>query len=544
MKLRERDFTGTVSVEVTDREKEAGKLVREAAAEGFVLLKNDHNLLPIPAPRKLALYGGGAGNTIKGGTGSGDVNERESISIEQGLQNAGYEITTKHWLAAYETTYREARKRWSNTIERKMKEENLPFYQAYFQTPFAMPAGRIPVEREPGDDAEVAVYVLSRISGEGADRTATEGDYFLTAQEKCLLTRIAELYSKIILVLNTGGMVDLEFMEDIPKIQSVLWIGQAGQEGGNAFADIFSGRRIPSGKLTDTWARSLENYPAIRFASGEKRRVEYREGIYTGYRYFDTFQIPVRYCFGFGLSYTSFRIETAVISMEGKQKGTPYLIVKTRVKNTGSIYPGKEVVQVYISCPQNRLHKEFRRLAAFGKTRELRPGEVQCMELTVPLELLASYEEESASLILEKGRYGIWVGNSLENVRLMGCMYLEEETMVYSCERICSSEIPIRELIPDRLLVREREKEWHGEAIRRRLVELHPGRIFFDAPSMRFSESFQNASHRAKEMVSQLSEKELIAVTIGDLGGRKPGNNRCGREKCSRCSGRNYLCAL
>ena len=284
MRLRQRDFTGTTSNEVTEREKEAGKLVRKAASEGFVLLKNDSQLLPLPPKSKLALYGAGAGKTIKGGTGSGDVNERESVSIYQGLLHAGYEITTKEWLMSYEDCYRKAREEWSQTIQNKMKEENLPFYLAYFNTPFAIPAGNLPEKRAEDDDADVAVYVLSRSSGEGADRIAGQGDYFLTEAELSLLKRIAGLYSQILLVLNIGGIVDLGFTEEIPEIKSILLFGQAGQEGGNAFADVISGKVIPSGKLTDTWTRNLNDYPVMQFPNQNERRVEYREGIYVGYR--------------------------------------------------------------------------------------------------------------------------------------------------------------------------------------------------------------------------------------------------------------------
>lgn len=170
MKLRWRNFTGTTSNEITEREKQHKSLVRRAAAEGFVLLKNEDCLLPLKRGSKLALYGAGAGKTIKGGIGSGDVNERESIDIYRGLAQAGYQITTEEWLSAYDSCQRAAREAWSRTIQRKMEEEKLPFYLAYFTTPFEIPAGSIPGEEAERDEADAAVYVLSRISGEGADR--------------------------------------------------------------------------------------------------------------------------------------------------------------------------------------------------------------------------------------------------------------------------------------------------------------------------------------------------------------------------------------
>ncbi len=523
MRLRQRDFTGMTSGKVTEREKEAGKLVRETASEGFVLLKNDSQLLPLPPKSKLALYGAGAGKTIKGGTGSGDVNERKSVTIYQGLVHAGYEITTKTWLMSYEEDYQKAREKWSQTIQKKMKEENLPFYLAYFNTPFTIPAGDLPEKKVEEDDAEVAVYVLSRSSGEGADRTGGQGDYFLTEEELSLLKRIATFYSRILLVLNTGGIVDLGFTEKIPEIKSILLFGQAGQEGGNAFADVISGKTVPSGKLTDTWARNLGDYPALQFLGFSKRRVEYRENVYVGYRYFDTFQVPVRYSFGFGLSYTAFQIKVEEISPGTGQEKTPCLRLKAVVKNIGNRYPGKEVVQIYVSCPQNRLGKEFRRLAAFEKTRELEPGETQRVEISIHLSSLASYDEEQSAWILEEGSYGIWLGNALETAELVGIASLEKETVVHSCRKICGNRSTIEELHPDKEAQRQREKEWQREAEERNLPCVNLGELCFPTSDVSFSGSFWQISRQAEQIVNALTEEELIAVTVGALDSQNQG---------------------
>lgn len=523
MGLRQRDFTGTTSKEVTEREKEAGKLVRKAASEGFVLLKNDSQLLPLPPKSKIALYGAGAGKTIKGGTGSGDVNERESVSIYQGLVQAGYEITTNEWLASYEEEYQKAREAWSRTIQNKMKEENFPFYLAYFNTPFAIPAGKMIEKKSEADDAEVAVYVLSRSSGEGADRTAEQGDYFLTDKELSLLKRIAGLYPAILLVLNTGGIVDLGFTEEIPQIKSILLFGQAGQEGGNAFADVIAGKKVPSGKLTDTWAEKLSDYPVMKFPNPNKCRVEYREGIYVGYRYFDTFQIPVTYSFGFGLSYTEFQINAEEISYDTGQKKMPCLRIKAAVENIGKRYKGKEVVQAYVSCPQNRLEKEFRRLAAFNKTKELNPGETQTSELVIPLSSLASYDEVQSAWILEQGIYGIWLGNALENAKLVGTACLEKETIVCCNGKICENRSPIEELHPDKESQKRREKDWQTEAQKRNLPCINLGEIHFPSEDISYSSCFHQICRQAEQIVSALSQEELIAVTIGALDSQNQG---------------------
>lgn len=525
MKLRWRNFTGTTSNEITEREKQHKSLVRRAAAEGFVLLKNEDCLLPLKRGSKLALYGAGAGKTIKGGIGSGDVNERESIDIYRGLAQAGYQITTEEWLSAYDSCQSAAREAWSGTIQRKMEEEQLPFYLAYFTTPFAIPAGSIPGEEAERDDADAAVYVLSRISGEGADRRAECGDYFLSDEELSLLKRIGECYSKVILVLNTGGIVDLGFTEEIPSIKTILQFGQAGQEGGNALADVISGDVTPSGKLTDTWAYCYEDYPTARFPnkSENKRQVEYREGIYVGYRYFDTFEIPVRYSFGYGMSYTDFSMKALNIALSGQEEGDPKLTVTAEVKNSGQQYAGKEVVQVYVSCPQGRLAKEFRRLAGFVKTKELAPGEAQVVKLSFSIASLSSYEEKQAAWILESGCYGIWLGNALCNVRLIGTAILEEEIRIRSCRAICAKQTQIEEILPDLAAQKRREESWRREAEEKKLPCVMLPHFSYIPKKQAVSEAFRAVSREAEELVKRLTKEEMIAVTVGALDGQSQG---------------------
>ena len=207
------------------------------------------------------------------------MNERESIDIYRGLAQAGYQITTEEWLSAYDRCQRAAREAWSATIQRKMEEEKLPFYLAYFTTPFEIPAGSIPGEEAERDEADAAVYVLSRISGEGADRKAARGDYFLSDEEFSLLNDRGVLFQSHSGVKYRRDRQISGFTEEIPSIKAILQFGQAGQEGGNASADVISGDVTPSGKLTDTWAYSYEDYPTARFPnkSENKRQVEYRE---------------------------------------------------------------------------------------------------------------------------------------------------------------------------------------------------------------------------------------------------------------------------
>ena len=428
MKAKVRTFNGTTSPEVTQRETDHRKLAREAAAEGFVLLENKDHFLPLAKGSKVGLYGAGAIRTIKGGTGSGDVNERDSVNIFQGMKNAGYDVTSSEWLEDYDKLYVQARLDWKNEIFTKLNGDDTKFFDAYSATPFFMPSGNpIDEEKAAADGADTAFFVLARIAGENKDRFDTEGDYFISKEEKAILAQVSRCYKNVVLVINTGGLMDLAFVEEFDNIRSILQYVQAGQEGGNAFADVVSGDVTPSGKMTDTWAKDYYDYPGAEvysYKSGDLMKEKYEEGIFVGYRYFDTFEVPVRYSFGYGMSYTDFEIRTDDIKVSGRGMMNPKVSVTVTVTNTGDTYAGKEVVQIYASCPQGRLVKEFRRLAGFGKTKLLAPKESQTMTITFPLYQLTSYEEESASWILEPGMYGIWIGNDLNTSVLSGALEL------------------------------------------------------------------------------------------------------------------------
>ena len=252
MEIRKRNLTGTKSPEVRTYEIENRKTARKAAAEGMVLLKNENNLLPIEKSRRIALYGAGAVVTIKGGMGSGDVNSRECVSIYQGLVNAGYTITTEKWIHDYEQEYDKARLKWRQEIWDKEdtypEGERLSFFKAYSSTPFQIPAGEMPDQTK----TDTAIFVLSRNAGEGKDRLYQEGDYFITEKEEAILAEICRLYPHVLLALNIGGIMDLNFADKYQEIEAILYVQQPGMEGGNAVADVISGTVTPSGKMTDT----------------------------------------------------------------------------------------------------------------------------------------------------------------------------------------------------------------------------------------------------------------------------------------------------
>ena len=522
MKLKNRTFTGSTSDAVTKREQENREIARRGASEGFVLLKNDGHLLPLAAKGKIGLYGAGAVKTIKGGTGSGDVNERDCVSICQGLKAAGYEVTSDAWLSSYETIYADARQAWKEEVLRKLKQYDGNFFQAYSTTPFVVPCGdSIDEEAAKADGADMAVFVLSRIAGENADRHDTEGDYFITKEEKSLLAQISASYDSVVLVINTGGLIDLAFTEEFTNIKSIVQFMQAGQEGGSAFADIMSGAVNPSGKMTDSWAYTYLDYPNARTFShknGNTDTEKYEEGIFVGYRYFDTFDVPVRYGFGFGLSYTEFSVVGTGVSASGLGTDQPKISVTASVKNTGNTYAGKEVAEVYVSCPQNGMPKEYRRLAGFAKTRLLSPGENQDLTITFPLYQLASYHEDRSAWILEAGTYGIWVGNSLESASLSATISLDADVVMVQCESICERKENLKELIPDAGKMKEKEAAWKSLAESLKLPDLSVCADQIVTETVAYPEHSGVTEGKAGEIVSTLSEEQLIALATGDPG--------------------------
>lgn len=520
MKLRTRTYTGTTSNALTQREISNRLIARRAAAEGFVLLKNEENTLPLKKNTKLGLYGAGAVYTVKGGTGSGDVNERDSVSIYQGLSRAGFEITSEKWLKSYKETYDTARLEWRDKVLKRMEEKHEEFFSAYVATRFDAPEGdSLNIDEIKKDSADTAVYVLRRIAGEGGDRHDVEGDYYITGSEKKILAQVCEAYQKVILVINTGGLVDLGFTDEFSNITAIIQFMQGGQEGGSALADVLRGDITPSGKLVDTWANCFEDYPNadyFSYKSGDVFKEEYKEGIYVGYRYFDTFEVPVRYCFGYGLSYTNFHIECTNMGISGKGTNNPQLNVSVRVKNIGNVYAGKEVIQIYASCPQGSMPKEFRRLIGFAKTKLLAPGEEQTLTVSVSVEQIASYCEAEEKWILESGLYGIWVGNSLNSAKIIGSIAVDNLIVVRECASICPIQHKLEEIVPPSERLAEREKQWNIEAEGKYTDILKSSDIITDV--IEYSEIPDVLPGMAGELVESLSLDQLVALATGDPG--------------------------
>ncbi len=419
-------FFASTSPEISEREKRNMERSRKVATQGMVLLENN-GVLPLTPGGKIALFGNGGRWTVKGGTGSGDVNSRFVVNVEQGLEEAGFEITTKEWLDSFDKMVKEAKDAYGEALKKAVEQDGAVPVMFIFETPFKEPV--IPSVQEACEkaDTDTAVFVLSRNSGEGKDRRPVAGEYDLYEEEKEAIRTLRSRFARVIVVLNVGSVVDTEFLRKESGADAILLMSQAGNIGGYALADILTGKETPGGKLTTTWAQHYEDYPcAGQFShmNGDVDDEYYEEGIYVGYRYFDTFNRTPAYPFGYGLSYTDFSMETESVHRDGEM-----VTLKVRVKNIGEKYAGKEVVQVYYSAPEGKLEKPYQELAAYGKTKKLAPGEEQCLELSFSIRQMASYEEERASWVLEAGDYVIRVGNSSRNTRIEAVLELDGEAV-------------------------------------------------------------------------------------------------------------------
>ena len=374
--------------------------VKSTAGECTLFLKRDDSF-PLEKAGNIAAFGNGVRGTIKGGTGSGEVNSRFSVNVFDGLTEAGFTITTGEWLDAYDRARAEKRAEFVKKIKDEAAAIGVDAMMYSMGKTMPEPETDIALEGE----GEAAIYVLSRNSGEGSDRVVEKGDVLLTDSEVKDILALNEKFDKFMLVLNVGGPVDLS---PVMEVRNILLLSQLGVVTGNVLADILLGKVNPSGKLATTWAKNTDYSKVGDF--GDKDDVNYKEGIYVGYRYFDSASVKPLFPFGFGKSYTEFSVEQGTVSNEKDE-----ITVSAKVTNTGK-FAGKEVLEVYVSCPDGRLDKPLKDLVSFVKTKELAPAESELVSATFKLSDFASYDEESESYILDKGEYVICIGNSSDNV--------------------------------------------------------------------------------------------------------------------------------
>ena len=409
-------------MELLDYEREHIEKLRPFLAECTVLLKSDGHF-PLPEAGELALYGSGARQTVKGGTGSGEVNSRYFVNVENGLEQAGFRLTTKGWLYAYDQMKKKARKDFIREIRARARKKHTSVIFEGMGAVMPEPEYELPLS----GSGESAVYVLARISGEGNDRENVPGDIALTETEIRDILQLQKQYRNFMLVLNVGGPVDLSPVAE--QVGNILLLSQLGVETGTVLADILLGRANPSGKLTTTWA-AWADYPTIgEFGGMDETR--YREGIYVGYRYFDSAGVAPIFPFGFGLSYTSFEITDEKTEMDGDA-----VTVTATVRNTGNM-SGKETLQVYVSKPEVVLDQPFQTLAAFAKSGEVAPGESDTVYIRFRFSDLASYDSARMRWVLEKGDYFLRLGTSSADTKPIARLRLEEETDICQTGNFC-----------------------------------------------------------------------------------------------------------
>ena len=414
--------------QTSEREVRNAQLSKEAAEEGMVLLENENQALPLAQGSKAALFGTGSYATIKGGTGSGDVYNRYTISVYDALTST-YNISNMAWWSEYMTTFEQKK---AQAAEEKKNNDYVIYQKGSFGGADSFLAIDQALTQSDMDKAKAggvttAFYTISRVSGEGADRTIGKGDYELSEVEYNNIKLIAKNFDKCVVLLNVGGVVDTKFFSEIEGVDGLVLMSQAGMEGGNALADILTGKATPSGKVTDTWAKNYSDYPAaatIGDNDGDNKQEDYKEGIYVGYRYFDTFNITPAYEFGYGKSYTSFDIEPLTVAADENN-----VSVTVNVTNTGDTYSGKEVVEVYFSAPDGSIEKPYQELAGFAKTDNLAPGESQELTVTYKTTEMSSYDEAKAAYVMEDGDYIVRVGDSSRNTEVAGVLTLDKDVV-------------------------------------------------------------------------------------------------------------------
>lgn len=465
-------------------EEEHLKMVNSNAAECTVLLKTNEKF-PLKKPASIDAFGSGLRYTIKGGTGSGEVNSRHTYTIEEGLEKSGFHITSKEWLDHYDIVRAKAKKEFIRQMKKEAKANhtNVVMY-AMGKTP-KEPEHNLPVTK----NSDVAIYVLSRNSGEGSDREPVKGDVKLTDSEVRDILTLDSMYDTFMLVLNVGGVLDLS---PVKNVSNILLLSQLGVDCGHILADILLGRQNPSGKLTTTWT-AWEDY-CRKGTFGEWDETRYKEGIYVGYRYFDSVGKEPLFPFGFGLSYTNFDIHTVSVAADGET-----INIRAKVRNAG-LYSGKEVVQVYMSMPEGKLDQPYQELTAYKKTQLLKPYQEEELTLSFRMSDFASYDEAEETYLLESGEYLIRVGNSSAATEIVAVLSLDETVYTLKAKTLLGK--------PD----------FKDAKLRTRSADSTPKHITrINIPAVSFEEKVVNydVNDEIDERVKRLTDEELGYLVIG-----------------------------
>lgn len=507
--------------QITKSELAHMNIARALAGECVVLLENN-GTLPLSEKGKIALYGNGARHTVKGGSGSGDVNSRTVVTIEEGMQEAGYLITTKEWLERYDNKREDAKKAHREWIAEEAKKRQVPEFAVEFSHPFLEPSPEVVLASDlEKSDTDTAVYVIARNSGEGADRYCKEGDYLLFQEELDNIKLLAKHYKKCIVVLNVGGVMDISALKEMDGIDAIILMSQLGNIGGHVLCDVLTGAVTPSGKLTDTWAKSYWDYPSSKEFSHNDNNVDdeyYRDGIFVGYRYFDSFGVEPVYPFGYGKSYTQFEVSTQQVTVENA-----VVTLQVKVTNTGDTYAGKEVVQVYVSAPKGTLVKPYQELKAFAKSKELKPGEEELLTITFLVSDMASYSEACGAWVLERGKYIVRVGNSSKNTKTVAGLMLDDTVKVEEVKNLFArDDWNWEEIVPEAFDVEEETEI--TIAVSAKDIPSHKAtyqgkrEVYHTAhKEVLTAADVRKGRCTVEELVAQLSVEELAEICVGTL---------------------------
>jgi len=498
------------------------EFTRKVAAEGAVLLKNENNVLPIKKGERVSVFGRTQFDYYRSGTGSGgSVNVVYTTNLLSGLRNHSSIHVNEDLAKNYEDWRKEnpfdnggggwAAEPWH--------QKEMPLTEAIVSQAAAV--------------SQKAIVAIGRTAGEDQDNAAVEGSYLLTSEEKEMLYQVAKYFSHIIVVLNVSNIIDMNWINETQlaqPVEAVLYAWHGGMEGGNAIADVLSGDVTPSGKLTDTIAYSIEDYPSTKNYGGELKNF-YSEDIYVGYRYFETFcPQKVQFPFGFGLSYTEFEIKQQDVKIEEEKQ---QIAVRVRVKNIGNAYAGKEVVQIYVKAPQGKLGKPALELAAFQKTKLLAPQEEEQLTLYIPFYRFASYDDSGVtghpySYVLEEGSYQFLFGNQSKNVKplelnqqmftytVKTCKVLETLQQAVAPTEAFSRIKPGKQKSDGTFEIQKEEVPLQQISLEDRIIDQLPKEITQTGDLGYKLQDVQEKRISMEEFIAQLDDEDLAAIVRGE----------------------------
>ncbi|MDD6482958.1 MAG: glycoside hydrolase family 3 C-terminal domain-containing protein [Clostridiales bacterium] len=471
------------------------EFVRLAAAEGMVLLKNEHNVLPIQN-EKTAVFGRCQIDYYKSGTGSGGaVNTRHTVNILEGFRNNDSILVDEEIAKMYE----ELTKSTPNADENRWEADFCDYEPEISENVIKAAAQR----------NDKAIIVIGRVAGEFYDDKYVKGGYLLSDNERKLIENIAKYFKRFAVLLNCGNLIDMKWVEEY-NVPCAMYIWAGGEEGGNAAADVVSGIVPPSGRLADTIAREYSMYPSSDGFDGENEII-YNEDIFVGYRYFETFKKDeVLYPFGFGITYTSF--ETVC---ERADKNGDEIALTFSVKNTGA-FPGREVIEVYVGCSAKKLTRPARELAAFAKTKEIMPGESVSVNIIFNTKNLAAYDDCGASgyksaWVLENGTYSIYAGKNVRDAAEVFSFDIPKTTVVKQLTECMAPEKEFKRMV-------NIDGKIAFQTVNTRSISMNERTKTAEEIIKPYTGSFEDAVKEGKirEFAASLSDKELMTISRGE----------------------------